>query len=661
MAFSYHWMSRRNKIALWGMIAAVIIAAVSLQWVRPAYRGAKMWYFIHLAEKLVEKKDYAAASLAYRKAMLSGLERTDSWKSLAKFLEKIDSPEIIGIWEKLAAMEPNVREYRYKQAAAAIKYGRNYEAETVLNNIPEAWRGDRDYLRSVITIAIQKNDLLIAEQAVNVLLKKNPKDEEALYDLALAHTKSSDKGVILQARQELADIGNSGSPLAATAYRQLIALAVADNDANEADRIATKLAALPDATVRDQLAYIQYELMSNSITAPGSIKNLRSYAETHPDDFEPIVEWFLTNKIESEATTAWLKGLPPEFTSKIPVQSGLLQFFLSISDFKEVFHILRQRSTSLNIPSAALDLAEKAISQTDEDSSQASRTWLEAIYAAGGRGQALYYLSLISSARGWTTATGRALSALADSSPSQAGVWNLLAKHESVAGNLPGYYKALNGLMRINPYDIHVASDWVIASILLRKGQTDEMLDVAKRTYDATEPADPWAGTAYALVLLQAQRPQQALEIINRMSESNRLLPQRAIYVGAVLAASGHKAEALEYFARSEGFKDNNFPEEAGLRRIWKGVALGEATTAEESQRLLSTRKDLRAESHRIEMDLRAQLQKRSNPVEVQQIFNQLKSKTQREQKTPAEVQQFIQNIRSNESKRQPPAPAHKP
>ena len=201
--------------------------------------------------------------------------------------------------------------------------------------------------------------------------------------------------------------------------------------------------------------------------------------------------------------------------------------------------------------------------------------------------------------------------------------------------------------MRINPYDIHVASDWVIATVLLRKGDSEEVLNVAKRTYDATEPADPWAGTAYAMALLRQQRPQQALEVINRMSEANRLLPQRAIYVGAVLAAAGHKKEALEYFARSETFKDNNFQEEIALRRIWKGVALGEATTAEESERLLATRKDLRAESHRIQMELKNRLRERANPLEAQQILNQLKMVTQRPREVPAEVQQIMQKIRA--------------
>ncbi|MGH8048618.1 MAG: tetratricopeptide repeat protein, partial [Chthoniobacterales bacterium] len=284
----------------------------------------------------------------------------------------------------------------------------------------------------------------------------------------------------------------------------------------------------------------------------------------------------------------------------------------------------------------------------DDDPNTASRLWLEALYQSDGNPQSLYYLGLLASARGWSAATGEALSALADNAPGQAGVWNLLAKHESAAGNLPGYYKALCGLMKINPYDIHVASDWVIAAVLLRKEETRTILDVAKRTYDATEPADPWAGTAYAMALLRDKRPQMALEVMNRMTEINRRLPQRAIYMGAVLAAAGHKSEALDYFTRSEDFANNIFGEELALRRIWKGVALGELTSDEEKERILSMRKDLSAEAARLTTELQKQLKMRADPAETKRIFDQLKAQmdAQQHKPLPQEVLQLIQDSR---------------
>jgi tetratricopeptide (TPR) repeat protein len=658
LLFMYRWMSLRNKVALWGVLAIAVMVAISFQWLHPAYRTAKMFYFIRLAEEYVAKKDYSSAPLAYRKALLCGPERPEAWKSLAKFLETVDSPEVISVEEKLAKMEPNVREHRYKQVAAAIKYGRGYQAQEVLDNMPEDWRNDPDYLRNIASLLIQKNQLVMAEEMLNRLLKQKPNDEQAAFDLALARSRSADPEINFEARQQLDKIGASGSKFSADAYRRLITIAVEAEDVVEADRLATKLIELPEATLNDRLTHAQFELVSKSISAPSTLANLRLYAQNQPEQFEGVVNWFLSNKVDAEGVAAWLENLPVDVASQAAVQAGLQQYYLNISDFPRVFKILRQREEILNLPPEVVDLAEKAINQVDDSPSNASRLWLDAIYKSDGNPQALYYLSLLSSAKGWTGATSQALSALADNAPGQAGVWNLLAKHESTAGNLPGYYKALCGLMKINPYDIHVASDWVIAAVLLRKEETNAILDVAKRTYDATEPADPWAGTAYSMSLLRDRRPQMALEVMNRMTESNRRLPQRAIYMGAVLAAAGHNAEALEYFSRSEEFGNNNFPEELALRRIWKGVAMGEATTDEEKERILSMRKDLTKESSIINADLKKQLSGRADPAEVSRILAQLKAQTSAQESTalPGEVQKMLQEARKEVQNPRPPA-----
>jgi tetratricopeptide (TPR) repeat protein len=332
---------------------------------------------------------------------------------------------------------------------------------------------------------------------------------------------------------------------------------------------------------------------------------------------------------------------------------------LNTKDFTRVFRILHKRWETLALPPRTLELAEKAINTVDEDPPAAGRLWLDAIYKSQGNAQALYYLSLLSSAKGWDSATSQSLSALAESAPSQPAVWNLLAKHESRAGNLPGYYKALSGLMEINPYDIHVASDWVIAAVLLRKSDTNRILDVAKRTYDATEPADPWAGTAYAMALLRDRRPRLAAEVLSRMSESNRRVPQRAIYVGAVLAAVGRSAEALEFFRRAEEFGNNNFPEEFALLRIWKGVAMGEETSEEERERILSLRKDLSGESERLRHEIRKELGSRSSAEEVNQIITQIKAQNEAQQNRgmPEEVRRMLEDARK-EKKPSTPSPA---
>jgi hypothetical protein len=90
---------------------------------------------------------------------------------------------------------------------------------------------------------------------------------------------------------------------------------------------------------------------------------------------------------------------------------------------------------------------------------------------------------------------------------------------------------------------------------------------------------------------------------------------------------------------------DNSFSEERTLRRIWKGVALGEATTAEEAEQILIRNNDPAMQA-KISQELRGDIQRRSDPAEIQRIYESLKAETGNRRETPVEVLQILQEAR---------------
>jgi len=657
LAFRYRWMSLRNKIALWAALVAIVIGIFSLQYVRPTYRAAKMWLYIRMAEKYTAKKDYNAASMALRIALLSGLEYPDSWKALANFLEQINSPDVIDVWERLASMEPNVHEYRYKQAGAALKFGRGYQAEEVLNRVPPEWRNDAGYLRQEAALAVVRKDADTAERDLSRLVEMDPKDEQAAFDLAVVRATSDSEEKRAAARARLREIAASGTSFSAPALRQLVTFAVQDHDLAEADRLGAKLVELPDVQIRDRLLFLQLELATNSWSSQDSLQKLRDYLVHHPEDFNAAMEWMLNVKLDPEGTRRWVESLPASFTQDPTVQTGLLEYYFNNSNLEAAFRILRARQADFQIPSNVIDLAEQALLQNRSDDADAEQTWMRVIYATEGNPRALQILSLLASSQGWTSATGRALSAFADAAPMQAGAWNLLAQHERSVGNLAGLYKALSGLLKINPYDKSVSSQWVMAAVLLRKADTHEVIEAAGRAYNSASPAEAAAGTAYAMALLENDRAKEALDVVEQMSEADRRDPSRAIYVGAVLAANGRKSEALDYFARAENFNNFNFAEEKGLLRIWEGVAKGEATTEQEAAQVIAERKDYQAEAEQIRKDIEEQLRRRYDPEEAQRIFQSLKAEMESRKTVPPEVQEILRQARAEDAKQPPVTP----
>jgi Flp pilus assembly protein TadD len=658
LVFRYRWLSLRNKIALWAALCAIVIGIFSLQYVRPTYRAMKMRLYIHMAEDLAKKKDYNAASLALRKAILSGMEYPDSWKALAKFLEEVKSPDVIDVWARLATMEPEVHDYRYKQVAAALAFGRGYQAAEILAQIPADWHGEAGYLRQEAALAISRKNAFLAERDLQQLLKLDPGDAKAAFDLAALRAASSDDAPRAAGREDLRKIADQRGEFAADALRQLVSLSVQDRDLDEADRIAARLVALPDITLRDRLLHLQLELATKSWSASATLQNVRDYLESHPADFNAAMEWMLNAKLDPDGTRRWVDSLPTEFVRNPDVQTGLLEFYLNTSNLEQAFRILRARQNEFQLSPNVIDLAEQALKQNADDDSDCEQTWMRVIYATEGNPRALQFLSLLASTQNWTSATGRALSALADAAPMQPAVWNLLIQHERAVGNLPGLWKALGGLLKVNPYDKNIGSEWVIASILLRKGNSREALRVAEHAYQSASPADASVCMAYAMELVENNRPQEALAIIDKMSLTDRREPSRALYIGAILTANKHNAEALDYFTRAESFDDFHFAEEKAMLRIWKGVAMGEATTAQEAEKELAARKDYDAEAEKIRKDLEQQLRSHNDPAEAQRIFQSLKSEMENRPTTiTPEVREILEQARKEEAKTPPLTP----
>jgi tetratricopeptide (TPR) repeat protein len=299
-------------------------------------------------------------------------------------------------------------------------------------------------------------------------------------------------------------------------------------------------------------------------------------------------------------------------------------------------------------------LVEKAFAERAAKNKEADQTWQRAIYMAQGNGGALQILSLMAEANRWTFATGRTLAALANLASGNLETWRRLARHEAMTGNLAGYHSALTGMMRINPFDITVSSDWVLSCVLLRKDNPDAVLKVAERAYGSTYPANPAAATAYAIALLGTNRPAEALDVISRMSKADQQSTERTVYIGAILAANGRQEEALEFLERAGGINELRFSEEMGFRRIWEGIARGEESATAQLDRILNQRATWQEESERIALDVRREIEVRYDPLESRRILEDLKNQNEQRKQSPAELQRLLRDLHGSAS----PTPA---
>jgi len=649
----YGWMRLRNKIALWVLVGFAVVFASSVIWALPAYRTARTVFYLNMGERLAEQKNLAGASLAFRKAMLAGgYRQVWAWERLLKFLEGLDSPEVVAVWGKIADLEPENLTPRYRQAKAAMRFGKRVEASEILERVPEEHRSDAGYLEVAAVIAMEKRDFAQAIADYERAVEAEPGNAELKLQLARARGFSSDSSVRVSAMEDLTGMAKGSGAFAASALRTLIDLAIAQGQLYEADRLASRLIERPDGTVADRLRHLDLEIASNSLSLPVTVEALETYAEEHPEDMERITGALL-EKGAVASLRQWEARLPEGVRATPDAQRSLLRIALALGDWKKVFAILSSGASGYDVNLEAIAMAQKAFDQYEAGDPGAEQTWANAIYTSGSNLVALNILTVLADSRGWRRALGRSLWALATANPGNFEAWRRIVAHESKSGNLAGCYAALTAMANIDPNHLQAVSQWVTASFLLRKGDRRQLLETARRLYSASEPAEPMVATAYALALLGAEQPEEALDVFMRIPEKERLAPERSMYFGAVLAANGRSDAALRYLAGAPAALDD-FPEESGFRRIWASVARGEPTARQEVDRILSGKATWADQAKDIARRLQSQIEVREQSGESTRILEELQAGSKNRERMPQEVREFLQEIREGTSKKEP-------
>jgi predicted Zn-dependent protease len=121
----------------------------------------------------------------------------------------------------------------------------------------------------------------------------------------------------------------------------------------------------------------------------------------------------------------------------------------------------------------------------------------------------------------------------------------------------------------LHPEDRKVQSDWVMASLLLEKGQpAPSVVQKAQKLYQS-EPDNAYFATIQAFSLWRQKQAGVALTIMEKLPPAELEKPGRALFYGALLAATRQSPLANRYLALAE--KAPLLPEEAMLLEEARG------------------------------------------------------------------------------------------
>ncbi len=653
-AIIWHWFL---SLAIWNRIAIVVLilsvpgALVSYKLLKPIYHDWVARNSLKLAAGAIEKKDYQSASLAFRKAVMSAPKNPVVWEKVAAYLDTANSPESVSVWSRLTKLRPDDVEYRFKLAEAALKHQRVYEMQRALAAFPEPAKQTARYLKIAAGFAAMRGDSAGAREHLSRLVALDAGDREAYANLLATNLRMDDAAAQADAVQKLEALADESGDLSTRALRDLSSYAASKNDAYAANIYSQRLVERTDATVKDRLFHLNTEIATKSFTLPITIKKVTDYAESHPEDL-PMVANYLVGQGKMSEIRAWIEELPPETRDLPAIQSQRIDLALRDGDVEQAFALFRSSETAAQLDAAALDLAEQALVQYADGNDDASQTWKKAIALVEGQAQPLQILSAVARSSGWVVGAADAMWALADAAPAQLGTWMDLTKLELSRHNASGALRALSGALQVDPYDPQLRNDWAFLALLLNTVSAKDVIETTRQNLEA-DPANPFFLTTHALALFENGDQAEAIATIDKIPEAQRLVMERSLVVGLILAQTDRKAEALRYLDRIDINEPAFFPEQERLYLQAVAVARGEVSAAEEVQRATSRHELSDEEQATFNEALRVQRESASSDEAREELKKELMQRVEDRSATRASEESITEQIRAESQSRQ--------
>ena len=639
-------LSLWNRLALIFLLLAPFLAFGSFKVLKPLYSTWKARNSLKIAAAALENDDPRAASLAFRTAIQTQPKDPVVWRSVGKYLDDVSPSEAVSVWSRVVELAPDDEEARFALIDSAVRSQKIETAREAFAQLPETTRGSEDYHRTAASIAIASNDPVKAVEELNLVLGINPDAEEAKWDLARIRSLDPDPVVRSAAREQLREYGDGDGMYALDGLRQLVRLALAEKDFYTANRTAEDLVASRGATAQDQILHLDTEFAVQSFTLPNSIGAILEYAQAHPEAAAEITA-YLTARGLNDRLSQWFDDLPEAVYQEKSVQLARFNYAQQVGDWNALFSVLRSENSPHPFTPTLVDETETALADFRRGDSEALAEWKKAIFTAENNPGATYVMATLAQSVGWREAYSLALWSLASSVSGRPEIWREVLKLELADGSSSGILRALSGAIRADPDDRQLRNDWVLMNLLLQQGDLRELLDLARGNAEH-DPTNAFFATTYGLALALNDQPDEAIGAIDSLTTEQRNQPDKALYVGSILAMAGRVDEAKKFLELSDGASDNFLPEERAMRDNAEAIISGQVPRDVQIKQLTQRHEMSDEEKSDFAATLRAQIESQDDGMTSEEVTESLRRATT-ERQSPEEVQELLNQVRAEQ------------
>ena len=504
-----------------------------------------------------------AALYDVRQALIESRDDVRLWQLAARISDRLHSPEAPYCWEQADRLAPGSVATEMALARAALDRQEWEMAGAALREVPPDQQGFLDYLVAAGRLAVAEDQAARARYFFEQAEAMPARDAAALVALADWHARLGSPGDRARAQALLVELAaEPGQQLGA--LRRLVPLEIACGNFAGARAAEARLLAAPGATFVDRLPAL--DLATGPAQVEATLQDLLGAAALA--DAPAVLDW-MTAHDRAEEALIWIRQQDEAWQDDAGIGGARAHCLIALGEWT---HLRDDQRDSIwpGRESSRLMLLAEASRRLGQDG-DARSAWKSAVAACGDLPD---FTELAGAAAGFADggeARAQVWLALANRFPGQQWPLRELLRYEMARGDFVLAQELAEHLALLAPNDAPVNATRDLLCLLRGTATRQASADLAK--LDGTTPDDPTVATAAAYSLYLDGRFDDALAALGALPSAELRAPQRAGYVGQLLAAAGpvDQAEAaLRAAADQSGLLD---PQKQAIGRALELVA----------------------------------------------------------------------------------------
>lgn len=535
-------MGRRGRWILPVFLGGVVLAVIIGFSVLPVYRWMKEKRGEVLAAQAraaIEKRDYETALTRIKTAVGLAPKSAEVARVTAELCDIYGVPEAMGYWQVVIDSSEATKRDRQRFVASALDNGRVDSAQTVLAELVKTEESDIENLRLSIRFLRQRGDIDGAVFTARRSIELHPTNDAPRLALAsllagipLAETKAESRMILWQlsskpgpARFEALQILSDDKGLSAT----------------EKQTVAARLSEFVSERVDARLDSLKLKMELEPAAKPSVLQEAARLipARTNASEITVVLQWLHQHDAHDEL----LAALPFD---RAKTNSAWLYWHLSslggAGHWAELSQHLADKTLVLQ-PYRKFGLqAAAAHAQNDGES---ARNYLDnAIAAARGMPDELRRLAQLAEKMGdWSSAMAAWIQLL-DFPPLARGAAQQVLRLSQVGDKPEFVILAARRLLSLAPDDLLALNE--LAYTLLIEARRDAPTEAAFIKVAEKPNAQPGMKVTLALLYLQDNRPQEALDVLEGRGLQLDPAPARWRLVYAAALSANQQRESAK-------------------------------------------------------------------------------------------------------------------